>query len=107
MSKLKEQQEKYGFLFPDNMKLLGFDCDKDKNGYYNYINDGTKHYNKDYSKYPEPKGKVTIGVNINYVGEEFTNLPAIEIRQDGGTRRSYYGVVPNEEFLITLLNSIR
>lgn len=93
MTRLEEQQAKYSFLLPLNMKAAGFDCIKDKgDGYYKYINDGTGHYNKDYNPaYPEPKGKVTIEVNINYVGEAFTNFPFVHIRQDGGTRVAYNG----------------
>lgn len=106
--KLKEQEQTFSFLLPDNMKLLGFDCIKDNNGYYEYKNDGTKHYNKDYNpKFPEPKGKVIINVNINYVNPPFINAPNIGIYNDGDTRTSYNGVCPNEEFLINLLNNIR
>lgn len=110
MSKLKEQQKKFSFLLPDNMKMLGFDCTKEEKEYLSYENDGTKHYNKDYNnKFPEPKGKVIINVNLMYgcIGEEFSQLPIVGIYNDGNTRTSYNGVIPSEEFLITLLNSIR
>jgi hypothetical protein len=107
--KLKEQEEKFNFLLPDNMKLLGFDCVENKgNGYYKYVNNGTKHYNKDYnSRFPEPKGKVVIYLNINYSGDEFTNLPFVNIRQDGDSRTVYNGVISTDYFLISLLKSIR
>lgn len=108
--RLVKQQEKFSFLLPDHMKVLGFDCLKDgeKDGYYKYENDGTKHRNKDYNqKYPEGKGKVVISLNINYTGTGFCNLPNIGIKQDGGTRSSYNGVIPSEKFFVMLLNSIR
>lgn len=105
---LQSQKEKFNFLLPDNMKILGFDCIKDKDGYYTYVNDGTHHYNKDYNtKFPEPKGKVAVYVNINYMGDEFTNYPNIGIGQDADTRKVYNGVCPNEQFLILLLYNIR
>lgn len=109
MNNLDSQKEKFSFLLPNNMKLLGFDCVKDKNdGYYQYVNDGTKHYNKDYNtQFPEPKGKVIVYVNINYTGEKFTNLPHVGIGQDGDSRTVYNGVVPTEDFLVTLFNFIR
>lgn len=92
------------------MKKLGFDCIKDgkETGYYSYKNDGSKHYNKDYNpEFPEPKGKIVIHLNINYSGEEFTNLPFVAIGQDGDSRSVYNGVVATKEFLLMLLNSIR
>lgn len=91
------------FLEPENMKLLGFDCISDKDGYLVYKNDGTKHYNPDYnSKFPEPKGKVIIYVNFTY-----GDIPFVGIDQDAGTRHVYHGVCENEVFFILLLNSIR
>ena len=103
MDQVEIQKIKYPFLLPDNMKLLGFDIIKDEgNGYYNYINDGTRHYNIDYNeKFPEPKGKVILYVNLNY-----SSLPFICIGQDGDTRPVYNGVCPNEEFLLNLLYNI-
>jgi len=92
------------YIEPDNMKLLGFDLLKDKDGYLKYQNDGTKHYNPDYnSEYPEPKGKVLIYVNTTYTKNTFY----LSIRQDGDTRNSYTGICPSEEFFIQLLNNIR
>lgn len=107
--KLIEQKELYKFLLPDNMKILGFDLvEAESEGYYKYVNDGTKHYNKDYNTlFPEPKGKVIIRCNLNYIGEKFTNLPHIGIYQDGDSRTVYNGVCSNEAFLVELLNSVR
>jgi len=91
------------FLEPENMKVLGFDLISSKDGYLKYQNDGTKHRNKDYNKnFPEPKGKVFVFVNFNY-----SDIPFIGIEQDGGTRPVYNGICETEQFLITLLNSIR
>jgi len=109
-NKLQEQQQKFNFLLPDNMKVLGFDCTKEgtESGYYSYKNDGTKHYNKDYNnQFPEPRGKVIIDVNINYSGEAFTNLPFVHIGQDGDSRNVYNGVIATEDFLLMILISIR
>jgi len=94
----------FEFLKPNTMKELGFDCVKDKNdGYFEYRNDGTKHYNKDYNKtFPEPKGKVIIYVNFTY-GE----TPFIGITQDGDTRIVYNGVCSSKEFFIDLINNVR
>ena len=91
------------FLEPENMKILGFDCISNKDGYLKYQNDGTKHYNTDYnSKYPEPKGKVFLYISFVY-GE----YPFIEINQDGDTRRVYHGICKTEDFLKSLLYSVR
>ena len=92
------------------MKVLGFNCTKESDGYLAYENDGTKHYNKDYNtECPEPRGKVIININLNYgcISEKFSQLPFMGIYNDGNTRTSYHGVIPSEEFLITLLNSVR
>lgn len=94
------------FLEPDNMKILGFDMkSSEKDGqYYIYLNDGTKHRNKDYSsQFPEPKGKIEVAINLGKPEE----ISYLGIRQDGGTRTAYNGVCPDEEFLINLLNNIR
>lgn len=92
------------FLLPDNMKVLGFDCKEDKNPYFIYVNDGTKHYNKDYNRTcPEPRGKVYVYVNLEYSKE----VGFIGIDQDGDTRHVYNGVCPTEEFLLSLLHNVR
>ena len=90
------------FLEPENMKILGFDCLSDKDGYLKYENNATIHYNPDYNKFPEPKGKVIIYVNFTY-----GDIPFVGIEQDGGTRNVYHGVCETEMFLKLLLNSIR
>jgi hypothetical protein len=92
------------FLLPENMLKLGFKCLKNRqDGYIQYENNSTIHYNTDYNKeFTEPKGKVIIYVNLNY-----STLPFINIKQDGGTRSAYHGVCDSEEFLIKLLYSIR
>lgn len=92
------------FIEPDNMKFLGFNLVSDKDGYLEYVNDGTKHYNKDYNKeFPEPKGKVCLQVNTTYSNDYFY----LGISQDGKTRTSYAGVCDNEVFLKLLLNNVR
>lgn len=94
----------FEFIEPDNMKVLGFDCVSDKDGYYEYHNNATVHYNKDYNRqFPEPKGKVIINVNTKY-DKKYVYL---QIRQDGGTRNVYAGVCYTESFLKELLNNIR
>jgi hypothetical protein len=96
-------ENRRAFLEPENMKLLGFDCLSDKDGYLKYQNDGTKHRNKDYnSQFPESRGKVIVWVNFTY-GE----IPFVGIDQDGGTRHVYYGVCETEVFFVMLINSIR
>jgi hypothetical protein len=92
------------FIEPSNMKILGFDLVKDEDNYLHYVNDGTIHWNKGYSKeFPEPKEKVIIYINCNYSNEHFF----IGIEQDGGTRKVYYGVCDNEIYLKLLLENIR
>lgn len=94
----------YTFLMPDNMKILGFNCITSRHPYYKYENDGTKHYNKDYNKqFPEGSGKVWISVNLD--GTPYGAY--MEIKQDGGTRKVYHGVVDTEDFFVLLLNRIR
>jgi len=95
---------KKDFLLPANMKMLGFDCIKDTNPYFVYLNDGTKHRNKDYnSLYPEPKGRIELSCNLDYNCDE----ASLGIKQDGGTRTVYHGICPTEEFLESLLLNIR
>ena len=90
-------------LTPESMKLeFGFDCKKNEHPYCTYVNDGSKHRNKDYSQFPEPRGKVIVHCNHNY-----SDLPFITIEQDGGTRTVYHGLCPSKEFLETILNNIR
>jgi len=96
-------EKRRSFLEPENMKILGFDCLSDKDGYLKYQNNATVHYNTDYnSKFPEPRGKVIIYVNFTY-----GDIPFVGIEQDGGTRNVYNGVCETEMFLKSLLNSIR
>jgi hypothetical protein len=96
-------ENRKSFLEPENMKKLGFDCVSDKDGYLEYSNDATKHYNTDYNKnFPEPKGRVIIYVNFTY-----GKIPFVGISQDGGTRQVYHGVCETEEFLKMILYSIR
>jgi hypothetical protein len=86
------------------MKVLGFDCTENNDPYFVYLNDGTKHRNKDYNElYPEPKGKIELACNLNYKPDE----AFVDIKQDGGSRTVYNGVCPTEEFLESLLNNIR
>ena len=88
---------------------IGFDLfDNDHNnsedkGYFAATNNGTVHYNKDYSDFPEPRRKVIIYFNINYS----VNGIFAEVRQDGDSRTVYNGIVPNKEFFIDLLSNIR
>jgi hypothetical protein len=101
---------KNDFLKPENMIKLGFSLsvNHNSNGYYKYKNNSKIHYNKDYnSQFPEPKGKVLIEVNLNYTTLTKENIPYILIKNDGGTRTSYMGLCPNEDFLLMLLNNIR
>ena len=91
------------FIQPDNMKVLGFDLVSNKDGYLKYINDGTKHRNPDYGKFPESKGKITVFVNTTYSEEYFF----LGITNDGETRTVYNGICKTEEFLLELLNNIR
>lgn len=97
------------FILPDNMLLLGFEqVGESSNGYYKYQNNATIHYNKDYNpNFPEPRGKVLISVSTVYTTLKGDVVPYIGIKQDGGTRASYNGLCPNEDFLIQLLNNIR
>ncbi len=96
-------ENRRAFLEPDNMKLLGFDCLSDKDGYLKYQNDGTKLNNPDYNKkFPEPKGKVIIYVNFTY-GE----IPYVGICQDGDSRTVYGGICETELFLKLLITSVR
>ncbi len=98
-------EKKYWFLLPEYMKHLGFNCvEGEGNGYYKYINDGTKHRNKDYnSQFPEPKGKVFVYVNFTYSNE----YPFVGIMQDGDTRTVYNGIITTQNFFEELINSVR
>ena len=92
------------FIEPDNMLRLGFQLEYDEKNYLKYVNNGTVHWNKGYNKeFPEPRGKVIIYINCEYSSEHFF----ISIEQDGGTRKSYYGICDNEVFLKLLLENIR
>jgi len=93
------------FLSQENMLKLGFEQLSEESTYLKFQNNGTVYYNKDYSKFKEPKGKVQI--QLNYERFEKNGVIDIGILQDGGTRTSYYGVCENEEFLISLLKHIR
>jgi hypothetical protein len=99
----------HSFLRPKKMEEFGFELNKDpENGFFSYQNNGKVHWNKDYNReFPEPKGKVSITVNINYTRLSGETVPYIGIRQDGGTRWSYMGLCPNEDFLRMLLENIR
>jgi hypothetical protein len=92
-------------ILPIGFKLIDNDNDStsEAKGYFCAINEGTVHYNKDYSKYPEGKGKVYIYFNINYS----VNGIFAEIRQDADTRTVYNGIIPNREFFINLVTNIR
>ncbi len=96
---------KSSYLSPASMLDLGFEfipAENNSIGYFKYQNNATVHWNKDYSEFPEPKGKVIIYVNMHY-----SDLPFVEIRQDGGTRCVYHGICPSKLFLEMLLTSIR
>jgi len=92
------------FIEEDNMLKLGFILISDKDNYLKYVNNGKIHYNVDYNdKFPEPKGKVYLYFNCNYNGKDLF----LGIRQDGDTRNVYNGICNSEEFLKTLLYSVR
>ncbi len=96
------------FLNEESLLKLGFE--KISNNYpncYEYQNNGTIHYNSDYSKYPEPKGKVILKFKTDYTTLSGIIVPYIEILQDGGTRKVYQGLCPTEHFLLLLLFNIR
>ncbi len=96
----------FNFLLPKEMLSFGFELVPAENnamGYFQYQNNASVHWNKDYNKnFPEPKGRVIIYVNMHY-----SDLPFVEIQQDGGTRKVYHGVCPSKLFLEMLLTSIR
>lgn len=92
-------------LFSDAMMLyLGFEKVSENGPLKAFQNNATILWDKDYNaEFPEPKGKVIINVNTEYR----KNKCFATIQNDGGTRKVYNGVVPNEEFLIQLLKNIR
>lgn len=101
--KVKRKKQDLLDILPIGIELIKNDKAPEDKGYYKAINDGTVHYNKDYSKFPEGKGKVIIYFNINYSD---TGIFA-EIQQDAGTRKVYHGIIPDRAFFIYLLTNIR
>lgn len=88
----------------DMMKYLGFDCTKSNGDYATYINNGSRHWNKDYnSDFAESRGWVVIHINRDY---SKTGTFA-RIEQDGGTRKVFHGSIASYEALVMILASIR
>lgn len=90
-------------ILPSGIELIKNDKGSEERGYYKAINNGTVHYNKDYSDFPEGKGKVVIYFNINYS----KNGIFAEIRQDADTRKVFHGIIPSKTFFTNLLINIR
>lgn len=93
------------FIITDEMlKYLGFDCTKSNDNYATYINNGSRHWNKDYnSDFAESRGRVVIHINRDY-GKTGTFA---QIEQDGGTRKVLHGSIASYEALVMILASIR
>jgi hypothetical protein len=88
----------------DMMTYLGFDCAKSNDNYATYINNGSRHWNKDYnSDFAESRGRVVIHINRDY-GKTGTFA---QIEQDGGTRKVFHGSIASYEALVMTLASIR
>ena len=93
----------FGFIFIDRSLEVNIDISR----HLKFVNTGKFLYNQHYSPFPEPQGKVEIYTDLRYGAIMGNPAVFIEIRQDGGTRKVFHGIIQSVEFFKQLLYSIR
>ena len=93
------------WIEPEAMSTIGYYLVSDKDGYLEYRNNGKVVYNKDYNKFPAQKGMRIVYINCTYKPDD--NVVYMGVKEDGGTRTSFGGVVDSAVFIEKILISLR